>query len=765
MKRRIGSFGLAVIMLIMPILLLQLAGCGKDTGETKETSVVEQIDNEYTYKAEFRQLAVDGYFIGSAIIGKDERVYFNANKEGEFGLFVLRLGEDAPERLPADLGKKQYISAMGTDAEGNLVLGLIEYKDTDQGTGEQEAAGEESASQAEQIEVRTLAADGSTLHSADVTNVFNNKKDLFIQSILADEKGNYYVCANQQVYVINPSGEVLCEVSADVYISSLFQIKDGRVLAGYYENNSWKLKEVNIERKALTEIESKISFEYGTYQSGTDTDLIYTQGTILYTCNLEDEKPVQILNWVNNDVDGSKLNDFRILEDGRVVALSRDWSSEDFDAELIILTRRSGDEKEEEKEEEKIILTYGATYLSYYTNEDIVAFNKQSDKYRIEAKQYGDDTMNIDESLALMAADISSGKGPDMLDMAFGFSLEEYLNMGILEDLNPYLEKNEELNREDYLENVIASYEREGKLYAIMPSFGLKTIIGKVSDVGTGSSWTIDEMIKLVESKPSDIEILPYTRKGSILNTMCLMSLDELVNEETGECNFTGDEFKKILEFANYFPKEVNYDSNQPSEIEKIRSGKLLLANTTITSVELYQMYEYMFGEEVNFIGYPTLKESGSTISPFGTTVGMNINSENKEGVWEFIHFLLTKEKQGKLTGNDGFPILKEALEVQFAKDMATDTYVDINGEEKEKQKMTWGDGTFSVDVKAATEEQVERVREMIENAEKPKGIGPNKMLEIIQEETQAYFEGVKSAEDTAAVIQNRVQIYINEKR
>ena len=36
-------------------------------------------------------------------------------------------------------------------------------------------------------------------------------------------------------------------------------------------------------------------------------------------------------------------------------------------------------------------------------------------------------------------------------------------------------------------------------------------------------------------------------------------------------------------------------------------------------------------------------------------------------------------------------------------------------------------------------------------------------ILNIISEEASGYFEGQKSVEDVAAVVQNRVQLYMNE--
>ncbi len=78
--------------------------------------------------------------------------------------------------------------------------------------------------------------------------------------------------------------------------------------------------------------------------------------------------------------------------------------------------------------------------------------------------------------------------------------------------------------------------------------------------------------------------------------------------------------------------------------------------------------------------------------------------------------------------------------------------------------KSTWTPGDFTVEVYAATKEQVDRIREMIDTAQ-PGKIMEEKLYDIIREEAQAYFDGQKSAEDVAALIQNRVQTYLDETR
>lgn len=734
------------IALLFIIILMQLIGCSRKPEESVQTQKPEE---EYIYVAEFHSLDVENGNIVNALIGEGGIVYgVSGSDDGSFQLCSLKIGEETMKEIPLDVEEGITVSGLGKDSEGNILLGLTGH-----------AQNEEA--KLDFVGINKVTPEGTVVETIDATAALAQVKDFFFSNILTDSEGNYYVAASHGIYVLNPSGDVICEINAGNYISNMFRIKDGRIIAAYFGSTGWQLQEVSLSQKKLVPVESSIKFDYGTYSSGMDTDILYTQDTMLYTANLEDESPARVLNWVDSDISSNNLQDCKILEDGRIAALTIEWGSEDSTVELAVLTKKLRSEVPEKK-----VLTYGALYLPYFSNQDIVAFNKQSEEYRIEIKEYGDDNTDMETKISMLTADIASGNGPDIIDMFYNYiPLEDYLNMGVLEDLNPYLEKDAELKKDNFVESVIDAYEKDGKLYSIMSGFGIRTIAGKVSDVGSGANWTIDDMIKLVDTKPEDIEIIPYSNKSSVLNLMCSMNIDAFVNSETGVCNFESEEFKKLLEFADRFPKEMKYDANGPSDIEKIRNGQLLLLDTTLTSVQLFQMHEYMFGEEINYIGYPTIKESGTTVTPFGTTVAMNSQSENKDGVWEFIRFNLTEDRQKKMQSYSGsFPISKTALDTKLQEDMTPEYYEDVNGEQKEQSKAVWGQGDFDVEVFAATAEQVERVKELINTAGNSKN-SDSQIQNIINEEAQAYFEGQRSVEDVAALIQSRVQVYVNESR
>ncbi len=605
-----------------------------------------------------------------------------------------------------------------------------------------------------------MAPDGRELFSLDVSEIFLQQPDFYyITAVLMDEENNYYVCTGENIYVIKPDGSLYSHIDAGQYINSFFRMKNGKIVAAYFGAQGFLLNEVIPGQKELKPLDSSISFDYGTYQGGKDTDLLYTQDGILCSCNLTDEKPQEILRWTDFDVNSGNLTDVALLSDERIAAITTDYMSENGGTELVLLTRKKRSEVSEKK-----ILTYGAFYLSFYAERDITAFNRQSQEYRIMVQEYGDASMSFDKKMEGYAKALEAGNIPDIIDLTYcPMTLETLICVGAVEDLTPYLEADETIKKEDYIPNVLSAYERDGGLYAIMPCFGVEAFVGRADEIGEKKTWTTEDVITLLDSKEADTKLLPGADKWSILWIMCNRNQDMFIDKDSGACSFTGEEFKKILEFANRFPNEGNDDST----LDDLRNGRTLLNREVITSVQQYQMYEYMFGGPVNTIGYPSFGESGLTLKSNGTTVAMSAYSENKEGIWEFIRFNLSKERQENAgSPNGGFPILKSALEKQFEKDMEQEYIKDENGSQREMPKSTWmrslGGEEFTVEVYAANEEQVARVREMIETAQNEESMN-TEILNIISEEASGYFEGQKSVEDVAAVVQNRVQLYMNE--
>lgn len=131
--------------------------------------------------------------------------------------------------------------------------------------------------------------------------------------------------------------------------------------------------------------------------------------------------------------------------------------------------------------------------------------------------------------------------------------------------------------------------------------------------------------------------------------------------------------------------------------------------------------------------GYGESDESGG--SGMGAFVrGVNLMalsavSENPEGAWDFARYYLTEEYQRSLESS--LPVNRRLLEEWAQEETRRSYYTDEKGEKVES-------------VTAAPFED-------------------KNVMNIIYEEMGSYFSGQKTAEDAAALIQNRVQMYVQE--
>lgn len=113
----------------------------------------------------------------------------------------------------------------------------------------------------------------------------------------------------------------------------------------------------------------------------------------------------------------------------------------------------------ETTEQGAAILTYG--YIDAYSFQDldssvqerIVSFNKNQDDYYIEVVKYGQD--DYADGLKALNADISAGKGPDIIEITDTALLRQLGTKGVIDDLYAYMEEGEWPRQEDFVENIL----------------------------------------------------------------------------------------------------------------------------------------------------------------------------------------------------------------------------------------------------------------------------------------------------------------------
>ena len=178
-----------------------------------------------------------------------------------------------------------------------------------------------------------------------------------------------------------------------------------------------------------------------------------------------------------------------------------------------------------------------------------------------------------------------------------------------------------------------------------------------------------------------------------------------------------------------------------------------------------------------SYIGFPSSDGSGSSFSVYNCEA-ISASSSAKEGAWEFIRRLLLpggnvdafSEKYG-IYATQEFPMnrsdFESLLEPQYFTHQSTgELFYDADGNPVERHSIEWighpGPVVEMVYLMSPSEEQLERFWNLYNSISHVTGEN-DAILDLIIEQAQPYFAGDKSLDETANLIQNRVQLYVHE--
>ncbi len=647
--------------------------------------------------------------------------------------------------------------------------------------------------------VKYSGEDGSKISESDMKAVYDaaSKDDnyVYFNSMAEAADGTILLPGNGDgtIYLTNEKGELLGEIKNDSFdenswMNGVYKAGDGRIftmittskMEGDVYTSESKLTEVDIAGKKFgTEYPCTIN---GSFMNGTDKyDLLITRDSGLAGYDIETNTAETIVDWLKSGIDTTAMDTstgISVLPDGRIFCITYNydynggggysWSSED--QVVNILT-----EIDPATLPDKKLIKLYAIYLDIGIKRQILEYNKNSMEYEIELTSYQDYAVNsYDDAVTKLNNDMIAGNLPDILVIDSQLPVDSYISKGLLADLYEFMDKDETFNRDDYLQNVFQAYENNGKLYEVVPSFTINTLIGKTSRVGAESGWTMDEFIKFCDENTESADQIFGDRwgtKSSMLSNMLYYNSSSFINKETGECKFNTDEFINLLEFCNKFPKEYDdsaydMDNNYGQEYEsRYREDRALLSQAYVNNFRFFKENELgAFGEPITVKGYPTNEGNGSVINSY-TTLAITSKAKNADGAWDFVKYFYSDEYQDQYATPNSyeFPVKISSLEKQAAAAKERPYWTNEDGTKEEYDYNYWiGDQQITIPVN--TDEENQRMIDFIKSVN-VSGRYDQQAMEIISEEAGAFFEGQKSAKDVAGIIQNRVSNYIAENR
>ena len=512
-----------------------------------------------------------------------------------------------------------------------------------------------------------------------------------------------------------------------------------------------------------------------------DYDLLYDYNGNLFGWHADTDTSEKVVDWMACDVDSNDLRYYTVLSDGRVFALTTSYDADGSTAELILLSRVDASTVAEKTE-----LTLACMNLDWNLRSQIVKFNRESDKYRIVVKDYseyssmnyetsGDMTMvtQTGDGLTKLNTEILSGNVPDLL-LTDGLPVRQYAAKGLLEDLYPYID--DDMGRDAFISEVLDADSEDGRLYELPLGFQIVAAEGLGSVVGGYDSWTLADLEDAMTKLNPDATIFNVeVTRSDILNYCLYMNADTFVDWTSRTASFDSPEFIDYLNFAAQFPAEFDFSTFDWSDYEqdsaRMRNGDQLLSmNSMLYGFDSVSQNFAELGGDLCYIGLPSTSGHDGTAFSLSSPVAITTSCRDKDAAWAFLRSMLSDECQ---TGQySAFPITKaafqsaadKAMEKTYELDENGDPVLDENGEPIEISTggFSYDDGPI-IEVYAMTEEQFGTVKGLISGTHRIMRYDES-LNEIIGDEAGAFFAGEKTAEETAKLIQNRVQLYLAEQ-
>lgn len=355
----------------------------------------------------------------------------------------------------------------------------------------------------------------------------------------------------------------------------------------------------------------------------------------------------------------------------------------------------------------------------------------------------------VDNYLTYLNTKIMTGKAEDILFTNF-LPVTKYSEMGVFEDLSPYVSSAPEFNEENYFMNVLlAAREESGELYLIpyMARFYTISFSGDLLSGHTDIESELSNERSHRFSKAMDIakQLVDGTDKPNVFLT------------QAGEVSFADRLFKDSLsQFLDVGKKEVHLDTS--GYIELIKSVKNLSENGYFDSdVDFYNV-EYYFGATVDFdvqaafysldentddmYCMPIADSDGRVSISANSCIALNSASRNKRLAWEFIRYLLSEEAQ-TLPSIFGAAVNRQGFEA------AVERYYGL-----------YSNGNKNTSIKKeAYHDVLEAWMDQVNDCDT---LDPAIMW-MIEEENNKYFTGQQTAEATAQNLQRQLEQYFNE--
>ncbi|MCQ2519358.1 MAG: ABC transporter substrate-binding protein [Lachnospiraceae bacterium] len=573
----------------------------------------------------------------------------------------------------------------------------------------------------------------------DIYDIFLDVQDCIHVRMASSEDKDSLLYPNLYC-VFSKDGQLIYQYSTkdDEWIASFHKIYDGKIALSITPKEGESYKRIAVYNNDTDEMNETDKIKWFDSQNPGDhwfegitmpdsKNVIYGSVSGLYKLNLETKEKETLYKWSLHGVSISQIYDMEYS--GEMLRLVIESKSGCHYLQL---------EPTVKEVEVKDITLVTTAYRAEKYRQAATIFNRLYPAYNIVIEE-------DPEELPLLTK-LIAGEGPVLIDSGLvGF--EEH------EDLwQPLGNIFDQLNLTDDLVPQTIDYGSiNGKLYGITIDFSVQTVVINDNSIESWNYSGFNDYIANHQNVKALTNNDDYSGNSNILFLYYLHGMNDnyFIDFENQNTVFKEKEFTKMMEdipFPYYLKEELVRG-------EPLLNGEVLCNHISISSPRDMTMYRILYGEDINYIGFPNNTGVGHYVS--GTNplcIRSTASIEEKQAALAYINIILSYDCQREIAGDitSMFSVRKDVLEEQFSMvDEGTLLYLP-NGE------------SLKIGKYLDKEKDYKAFLSILENAQRESVLSPE-LMDILREEFDAYFNGTLDKKELISHLDNRVGLYLGE--
>ena len=609
-------------------------------------------------------------------------------------------------------------------------------------------------------EIVKLDADFKELASVGTNIELPRRYDAaYFDGIKADSEGRLYIMTCSLLQVYDSELNELCRIEVDGNFCGIVTCDDKAYTIEKDGINSI-LSEINITAQALERVNGSLPGDFVAF-CGADGKIYMICAGTMYEYDIDSDSFCNMLSLIEYGIYGPSVRNMYVGNEGSFVFTVEGQyvGYDDFSMGVGILEKVPEVSVSEKKQ--IIIAAYASDAFYYSMYEYLIKFMRDNPEYTIRFDNYYDDyadSVPLDEFDKMLI----SGIDADIL-LIGGFETDKVKNLaqkGILYDINNFLSADEGF-KDAIIPNIYEHLKLDGGVYAITPYFYMSTLTGRETVTGEREYWTVhgileklkdDESINLFADGDASAALIRLLEGGVCLD-------EEFIRNE----GFTSEKFAELLELCKLCgERNMNTEKIVLNEKAVLEGRAMVVKDSNI--FDDVRKYYALFGEDgFARVGYPD-EAGGRSVIGWDEFFCISNSSQNKEDAWKLIKSFLSEDYYKNIHNSQAimYPVVEKMCVEYLNNEIENQETKSIPIYSVDENLVTTTE--MVVDVPVITKEQAQVIMDEINTASISGYDIDGTIKDIIREEAQYFFEGQKTAGEVGKIIQDRVQLYLDEK-